>query len=75
MANAFVGNSVAGVQNSTESIIIDATDNWWGSNSGPYDPTEEVSGPPDYNPFGNGDTVGDYVHYRPWIKEKLLRKT
>ncbi len=36
----------------------DATDNWWGDDSGPYHPI--------LNPAGLGDRVSDYVDFVPW---------
>jgi len=36
---------------------IDATYNYWGSDRGPTHPA---------NPYGDGDTVSDYVIYDPW---------
>ena len=39
---------------------IDARNNWWGDESGPYHPTR--------NPFGQGDTVlSDSVLFDPWL--------
>jgi len=38
---------------------INATNNWWGDDSGPYHPT--------INPNGKGDNVTDYVLFDPWI--------
>ena len=59
------GNTEFGVFNATSGHWIDARNNWWGNNSGPYDPS-----PPgtdgDYNQTGSGDRVNDYVTYRPW---------
>jgi hypothetical protein len=40
------------------SLNADATDNWWGDDSGPYHPT--------LNPAGLGDRVSDYVDFVPW---------
>lgn len=37
---------------------VNATNNWWGNESGPYHPT--------LNPDGKGDEVSDYVDYEPW---------
>jgi len=38
--------------------------NWWDDASGPFDPTDPGSGPPDWNPFGLGQPVSDYFHYK-----------
>jgi len=64
--NSIVGNhgSDYGLENANTATTLDATYNWWGDNSGPYDPS---LGAPDYNPNGTGDAVSDYVMYRPWI--------
>jgi parallel beta-helix repeat protein len=37
---------------------VDATANWWGDASGPYNATT--------NPSGTGDSVSDNVDYSPW---------
>ena len=55
--NNIYGNSSYGVQNSTSSIIIAASNNWWGYSTGP-----SHAG----NPSGTGDAVSDYVDYSPW---------
>lgn len=62
--NDIFGNTNYGICNQDASITIDATYNWWGHETGPYDPSP---GPPDYNPGGQGDTVSDYIAYRPWL--------
>jgi len=41
--------------------IINATYNWWLTNSGPYHSAK--------NPEGEGDMVTDYVEFDPWIKK------
>jgi pimeloyl-ACP methyl ester carboxylesterase len=38
---------------------VDAINNWWGDNSGPYHPA--------LNPQGKGDKVGDKILFDPWI--------
>lgn len=51
-------NSSFGVFNSTSSVTIEATGNYWGSLSGPKNAST--------NPNGHGDNVSDYVHYIPF---------
>ena len=41
-------------------FIINATNNWWGDNTGPYHPTN--------NTGGKGDTITDYVDFKPWLE-------
>ena len=57
-------NSEYGVYNGQSGQWLDAKNNWWGSTTGPYDPS-----PPgadgQYN-YGSGDKVNDYVLYNPW---------
>jgi hypothetical protein len=43
--------------------IVDATSNWWGSNTGP-----SYAG----NPCGTGDAVSDNVVYDPWSNSDLF---
>jgi len=40
--------------------LINATNNWWGSNTGPCHPSE--------NPDGQGDNVSNGVFFEPWIR-------
>ncbi|MDI6916343.1 MAG: NosD domain-containing protein, partial [Thermoplasmatales archaeon] len=47
--------------NSEVEYQVNATYNWWGSASGPYNP--------DTNPTGTGDNVTDNVVYDPWLEE------
>jgi hypothetical protein len=42
-------------------LAVNAEDNWWGDESGPYHPTT--------NPSGLGDQVSNYVDYDPWSME------
>jgi parallel beta-helix repeat protein len=48
-----------GVNNTTDTVIIDAESNWWGDASGPYHPST--------NPSGMGSLVSDYVDFSPWL--------
>ena len=42
--------------------VVNATDNWWGHNSGPYHPQN--------NSNGKGENVTDYIEFDPWIGMK-----
>jgi len=42
-----------------EGFFINATNNWWGDNTGPYHPTN--------NSEGKGGSVSDYVLFVPWF--------
>lgn len=53
-------------RNTAATAIVDATANWWGDTSGPYDPLD-ADGLNQWNPFGLGDAVTEYVLYDPWI--------
>jgi len=68
--NDIYGNKIA-VQNDLTSTLIDADSNWWGDATGPWDPTDSTSGPPDYNPAGRGDSIGDYIQYREWLESPV----
>jgi len=46
---------------SNDKYLINATYNYWGSNSGPYHRTK--------NPDGTGDNITDYVDFKPWLNE------
>ncbi|MEM3731336.1 MAG: dockerin type I domain-containing protein [Candidatus Bathyarchaeia archaeon] len=39
--------------------MLDARFNWWGNETGPYNPT--------FNPQGSGDSVSDNVEFKPWL--------
>jgi len=62
----FVSSQNYGILNQTSGHWINATGNWWGANSGPYDPSSSGTDG-DYNNTGSGDRVSDYVSYRPWV--------
>ncbi len=52
-------NGNLGVNNVNKSFVIDATNNWWGDNSGPKNATS--------NPAGTGQAVTDGVNFNPWL--------
>jgi parallel beta-helix repeat protein len=54
--NNISGNTHLGLRSSNPTV--DATGNWWGSDSGP---THTL------NPGGSGDAVSDKVAYSPWL--------
>jgi len=51
-------NSNYGVNNVNKSFTINATNNWWGDNSGPKHSS---------NPSGVGQKVSDGVNFNPWL--------
>ncbi len=70
--NNIVGNTF-GVRN-LYTIMLDATNNWWGDASGPKDLAGTVEVPPcnadptlDMNADGAGNEASDNVHYCPWL--------
>jgi len=67
-----VGNAEYGAYSDT--VTLDATNNWWGDASGPNDPTGTNEVPPcttdpttEKNADGTGDKVSDNVDYCPWL--------
>jgi hypothetical protein len=48
---------------------VDAQQNWWGHNSGPYD---ESASDGFFNPDGQGDAVSDGVNYLHWLRRTHL---
>jgi parallel beta-helix repeat protein len=52
--NEIYGNSSYGVRNTTSSIMVDATHNWWGSATGPA-------------PAGSGNAVSEFVNFEPFL--------
>jgi hypothetical protein len=60
----FIGNGQYGVKNASTSVTVDARNNYWGANSGPYHETS--------NPYGQGDAVSDGVLFEPWVTSECL---
>ncbi len=58
--NYIHGNHDWGI-NTTGGITLNATGNWWGSDTGPFHSTD--------NPSGKGDSVTDYVGFDPWMSQ------
>ena len=46
--------------------FVDATNNYWGNPSGPYDPSDDRASGGLYNPTGLGNRVSYHVNYYPW---------
>ncbi len=70
--NNIVGND-GGVSSPT--LSVDATNNWWGHASGPYDPDGNIDVMPcnddpadDMNSDGSGNNVSHNVDYCPWLE-------
>ena len=49
-----------------EYLIVNATHNWWGHESGPYHPVN--------NTDGKGDNVTDHVEFDPWLEKEEEEK-
>ena len=60
------GNSDYGFYNASQTITVNAEHNWWGDDTGPYDPSDDRGSGGLYNPYGRGDKVSDHVDYDPW---------
>ena len=58
---SFSGNHCYGVyaDDALSTDPLDATDNWWGDDNGPYHAV--------LNPTGSGDPVSDNVEIEPWV--------
>lgn len=62
--NDIYDNSDFGIYNSSgASVSVDARNNWWGDESGPYHAT--------LNPEGKGGAVSDGVIFEPWLKASI----
>jgi nitrous oxidase accessory protein NosD len=67
--SSITGHSVGGGvknRNTVSTAIVDATVNYWGDASGPYDPVD-TDGLNQLNLGGLGDDVTEYVLYDPWL--------
>lgn len=58
--NSICGNGAYGVFSEDSSVTINALYNWWGHETGPY---HEV-----LNVGGQGDRVGEYIDFIPWLE-------
>ena len=58
--NVIEGNKCLGVyaDDALSTAPLDATSNWWGQSSGPFNAAK--------NPAGTGDAVSDNVFFEPW---------
>ncbi len=63
-ANDIHTNTVAGVQNESEGIMINARHNWWGDATGPYHDST--------NPDALGNAVSDRVDYGDFLPAPTL---
>jgi len=73
--NIFVNNGQAIIAGGAYASPVNAENNWWGDDSGPYDPVGTTQVPPCgvpvndmKNVHGLGDLVSDNVDYCPWLK-------
>lgn len=57
------GNTGYGLRNHDTTVLVVATECWWGHLTGPYHPG--------LNPGGEGDTVSDGVNFCDWLQEPV----
>lgn len=69
--NQFTG---AGIRNLDTKHVLDATNNWWGSATGPNDPTSNDGSIPDTN-AGSGTVAQGAVHYADWCNNAACTET
>jgi len=64
--NNIFGNTEYGVDAAeNDDYPINATNNWWGEDSGPYHQAN--------NTAGTGDNITDFVEFDPWLQERINR--
>jgi parallel beta-helix repeat protein len=61
-SNTIKGNSGFGISNLDQSIVVNATNNYWGDPSGPYD-NENLDTLNLLNPIRTGDSVSEFVDW------------
>ncbi|ABW66173.1 right-handed parallel beta-helix repeat-containing protein [Desulfosudis oleivorans] len=66
--NVISGNSGSGMTAASVAAAVNASGNYWGDATGPYDPSDDSASGGWYNPDGNGDRVSDLVEYFPWTE-------
>lgn len=60
-------NKDFGIFNASEVAVLNALNNWWGSNQGPNDSSEDDG---NSNFSSRGENVSDYVNYSPWSESR-----
>ncbi len=68
LGNNIMGNLTFGAQNTTASVCVDASYNYWGDSAGPYDTDSALDGcmnSDNINP--PGDSVSEDVLYANWL--------
>jgi hypothetical protein len=65
-SNNIAGNIDYGINTTSTTVIVNATDNWWGDPTGPQDLSNDTATGGWYNPLGLGNAVSDRVKYDPY---------
>lgn len=66
--SSLFGNRANGIQNDDSSTVIDAQNNYWGDDSGPFDLPADTRCETLSNPDGLGEEVSDCVDYDPFVR-------